>query len=350
MDTLSHVLLGAAIGQCALGRQKGNKALLTGAAIALVPDIDVAIGHLLGDAAALTFHRGITHSLLFSALLALLLGWLLSSMVKSDVSWRRWTLLSGAVLLSHLAIDTFTSYGIQLLLPFSDHSFALASVSVIDPLFTLPLLATVLAIPWLARQRPARNRLAVVGITLSCAYLALTLVNKHHVTRQFEQGFAAAGIGVERLFVKPTMFNNLLWRAIAETETGYQVGFYSLRDNELPGDFVYFPRNEPLLKDQADSPVVQDLRKVSEGFYQVVEEGGQLYFRDLRYGQAFEWLKDDRPHVFTYRLIMEKGKVMDMETLNLRVERGRDRETFAALVARIMGSDVGRLTSDAKDG
>lgn len=340
MDTLSHALLGAAIGQCALGRQLGNKALLAGAAIALIPDIDVGIGHLLGDAAALTFHRGITHSLLFSVMLALLLGGVLSRIVKGEVSRGRWTLLIGAVLLSHLALDTFTSYGIQLLLPFSDHSFALASVSVIDPLFTLPLLATVLAIPWLARQRPARNRLAVVGITLSCAYLALTLVTKHHVTGQFERGFAAAGISVERMFVKPTMFNNLLWRAIAETESGYEVVFYSLRDSDLPGDFVHFPRNEALLAPHFDSSVVRDLLKVSEGYYQVVEEEGQLFFRDLRYGQAFEWLKDDRPHVFTYRLIMEQDKVVDMETLNLRVQRDRDGETLAALVARMMGSDV----------
>lgn len=337
MDTLSHALLGAAIGQSIMGRPLGNKALLAGAAIALVPDIDVAIGHLLGDAAALTFHRGITHSLLFSALLALLLGWLLSRLVSTAASRTRWTLFSAAVLLSHLTLDTFTSYGIQLLLPFSDHSFALASVSVIDPLFTLPLLFTVLAIPWLERHKPVRNRLAVAGIVWASAFLALTLANKHHVTRQFEQGFAAADIRVERLFVKPTMFNNLLWRAIAETETGYQVGFYSLRDHQLPGDFVYFPRNEPLLEGLADSAVVQDLLKVSEGFYQVVDEGGQLLFRDLRYGQAFEWLRDDRPHVFTYRLIMDDGKVVNMETLNLRVDRERDGETFAALVARAGG-------------
>src|SRR5690606_36149066 len=138
MEALSHALLGAAIGQCALGRQLGNRALVAGGAVALVPDIDVPIGHLLGDAAALTFHRGITHSLLFAALAALVLGALLARWMPAP-GWRRWALVCGGVLASHLTLDAFTSYGIQLLLPFSDHSVALASISVIDPLYTLPL-------------------------------------------------------------------------------------------------------------------------------------------------------------------------------------------------------------------
>ncbi|MEA3298741.1 MAG: metal-dependent hydrolase [Pseudomonadota bacterium] len=336
MDTLSHALLGAAIGQCALGRQLGNRALVAGAAVALVPDIDVPIGHLLGDAAALTFHRGITHSLLFAALAALALGALLARWMPAP-GWRRWALVCGGVLASHLTLDAFTSYGIQLLLPFSDHSFALATISVIDPLYTLPLLLALVALPWLARERVARTRLAVAGIVLSSLYLGATLATKQWVTGQFKDGLAAQGIEYRRLFVKPTMFNSLLWRAIAETDDGYRVGFHSLLDGESPADFIPFPRNGELLDGHRDAPVVRDLVKVSDGYYQVVEEAGELYFRDLRYGQAFEWLRDDRPHVFTYRLIEDGGRVVDLETLSLAVERERDRATFRALVARAMG-------------
>ena len=338
MDTLSHALLGAAIGQCALGRRTGNQALAAGAVIALIPDIDVAIGHWLGNAAALTFHRGITHSALFAALLALALGPLLARLIRTgNASWRHWSLLSGLVLASHLLLDTLTSYGIQLLQPFSDHSFAIASISVIDPLYTLPLLAAVAVVPWLARQRRHRNLIAATGIMLSTLYLTMTLINKQVVEKQFRHGLDAAGIAYQRLFVKPTMFNNLLWRGIAETDDGYQVGFFSLRDGGPPHDFIHFHRNGELLDRHREAPLVRDLLAVSGGYYQVIEENGELLFRDLRYGQAFEWLRDDRPHVFTYRLIIEDGEVVDLETLSLRVDRERDGETFRALVARALG-------------
>ncbi len=338
LDTLSHALLGAAIGQCCLGRRVGNRALLVGAAVALIPDIDVPIGHWLGDAAALTFHRGITHSILFALVMALLLGPLLVRLVKAEgVTWRHWSLLGGLVLASHLVLDAMTSYGIRLLLPFSDHSFALASISVIDPLYTLPLLASMTIVPWLPSQRRNRNLIAAAGIMLSSLYLTMTLINKQVVDDQFRQGLKVAGIDHQRLFIKPTMFNNLLWRGIAETADGFQVGFYSLRDSGPPRDFIHFPRHGELLEPHLDAPLAQDLLAVSDGYYQMVEEDGELLFRDLRYGQAFEWLRDDRPHVFTYRLILDDDTLVDIETLNLRVDRERDTETFKALVERARG-------------
>ena len=336
MDTLSHALLGAAIGQCVLGRRAGNTALAVGAAIALLPDVDVAIGHWLGDAAALTFHRGITHSILFAALAALVLGALLARL--QGAGWRQWSLLSGLVLASHLLLDTLTSYGIQLLQPFSDHSFAVASISVIDPLYTLPLLAAMAVVPWLARHHRRRSLIAATGIMLSTLYLSMTLINKQVVEQQFSHGLTTAGINHQRLFVKPTMFNNLLWRGIAETGDGYQVGFFSLLDGQPPEDFIHFPRNGEMIDDHQGAPLIADLLAVSDGYYQVVEQDGELLFRDLRYGQAFEWLRDDRPHVFTHRLIIDDdGEVGDLQTLSLQVDRERDGETFRALTARALG-------------
>ena len=340
MDTLSHALLGGAIGQTVLGRRIGNKAVAWGAAVALLPDIDVPIGALLGDAAALTFHRGITHSILFVTLAALILGWLASRLhAKDKVGWQGWSLMLWLVLLSHLVIDAFTSYGIQLLLPFSDRHLAIASISVIDPMYTLPLLVTVLWLVWLKRTRALRQGLAIAGIGLSSLYLAFTLYNKQQVTDVFHATLAQNDVSYERMFVKPTIFNNLLWRAIVETPDGYLVGFHSRLDDRPPRDFVRFTRNAQHLVPYMGEPVVRDLLQVSDGYYQVVEEDGELYFHDLRYGQAFEWLRDDRPHVFTYRLIPPRTarSRMDIETISLDVDRDRDPETARALWRRMLG-------------
>lgn len=340
MDTVSHLLLGGAIGQLTLGRRAGNAAVGWGAAIALIPDIDVPIGAMLGDAAALTFHRGITHSLLFVTLLAPLLGMLLARLHRSrDVSWQRWAWMSWLVLLSHLVIDLFTSYGIQLLLPFSDHAFALASISVIDPLYALPLLLTVPVLLFLHRARGARQTLAWIGVAVSSVYLAGTYVHKLQVTQEFQRGLDRAGIEAERLFVKPTVFNNILWRGIAEDGDGYYVGFHSRLDDHPPEDFVHFPRRGDKLDPYRDAPVVRDLLQVADGYYQVAEVNGQLHFRDLRYGQAFDWLQDDRPHVFTYRIVAPDGPdgPVDIETLSLRVDQDRDMATLRALRERMLG-------------
>ncbi len=335
MDTLSHALLGAATGQLVLGRKADNRVLLVAAGIALVPDVDVAIGALLGDAAALTFHRGITHSLLFALVAGLGLGWLLARVSRgTDIRAAHWRLMCWAILFGHLALDAFTSYGIQLLLPFSDHSFAIASISVIDPLFTLPLLVTVVA---LCCRRRGRLGLAWAGVVLSTTYLLATGVNKVVVTGRFEQAMAEQNLEMRQLFVKPTMFNNLLWRGIVDTGEGYGVAFYSLMDESPPADFVFFPRNDELLAPHRDAPLVQDLLKVSANYYQVEEVDGELFFHDLRYGKSFEWLKDDRPHVFSYRLIVESGEVVDLEVHGLAVDRERERRTFQALVSRALG-------------
>lgn len=323
-----------------MGRRAGNAAVAWGAAVSLIPDIDVPIGAMMGDAAALTFHRGITHSLLFVTLLAPLMGWLLARLHNgSGVGWRGWALMAWLVLLSHLVIDAFTSYGIQLFLPFSDHAVALASISVIDPLYTAALLLTVPVFVWFRRESRWRQILAWVGVAVSSAYLAFTLAHKSYVTDVFEAGLAEAGIEHQRLFVKPTVFNNILWRGIAEVEDGYWVGFHSWLDDGPPEDFVRFERRGHLLDPYRGAAVVQDLLQVSEGYYQMAEEDGALLFRDLRYGQAFEWLEDDRPHVFTYRIVAPDGPdgPVDIETLSLEVERERDRATARALWERLQG-------------
>lgn len=349
MDSLSHALLGAVLGRVGPARRAGIRAMLAGAVLGWIPDIDVPLAYGLSDAAALTFHRGITHSVVFAVCVSFMLGLLLHRL-WSDVSRMRWMALAGLVLASHLLLDSLTSYGIQLLQPFSDHSFAIASVSVIDPLYTAPLLLALLVMPWL-RHSGARTALAGIALALSSSYLLSTLYHQHHATGQIRAGFAAAGIPVERLFVKPTLFNSLLWRGIATSGDGYVVTFYTRHDAGPPDDFIFFPRNDVLLDPYLDEQVVQDLIKVSDGYYQVVRADGELLFRDLRYGQAFEWLRDDRPHVFTYRLFSNDDGSLDMEALPLQRNPERDRATFIALMERARGFAPmsERATSQASD-
>jgi inner membrane protein len=75
MDTITHIVLGAALGEVLAGEKLGKKALLIGAIAGNLPDIDFVASFWLDSARDVWFHRGITHSLLFVVVISLLLAW-----------------------------------------------------------------------------------------------------------------------------------------------------------------------------------------------------------------------------------------------------------------------------------
>ena len=68
MDSLSQIVLGAAVGEVVLGRRIGNRAMVWGAVAGTIPDMDVLGKYFLSELDNLAFHRGISHSLLFCVL------------------------------------------------------------------------------------------------------------------------------------------------------------------------------------------------------------------------------------------------------------------------------------------
>lgn len=84
MDSLTHIVLGAAIGEAVLGKKIGNRALLWGAIGETIPDLDVFGNLFLQPMDALAFHRSYTHSLLFSVLAPLLFSWLVYKLYHTD--------------------------------------------------------------------------------------------------------------------------------------------------------------------------------------------------------------------------------------------------------------------------
>ena len=73
MDSLSQIVLGAAVGEAVLGRRIGNRAMIWGAVAGTIPDMDVLGKYFLSELDNLAFHRGISHSLLFSVVGAFVL-------------------------------------------------------------------------------------------------------------------------------------------------------------------------------------------------------------------------------------------------------------------------------------
>ncbi len=92
MDSLTQIVLGAAVGEATLGKKVGNKAALYGAIAGTIPDLDVVANYLVDTVTALEMHRGFTHSIVFSIVFGLFFGWLVSLWEKR-ASWKQWSLL-----------------------------------------------------------------------------------------------------------------------------------------------------------------------------------------------------------------------------------------------------------------
>lgn len=308
MDSLTQLTLGAAVGEAVAGRQAGYKAPLWGAALGTLPDLDVLANPFLTEAQTLVFHRSLTHSLLFVVVMAPLVGWALRRLHGASPSRRRWMVLVGAVLGTHIGLDCLTSYGTQVFWPFSQYPVILATIFIIDPLYTVPLAAGLLtALVW-SPAAPTRRVANSVGLALSSAYLLFTITNKIYVDQVFAQALEQQNRPVQQVLTKPTPFNNLLWTAIAETEDGFYVGRYSLLDETPPADFRYVPKRHELLEDAAQSLEVQRLQWFSRGYYAVrrTSDGG-LRVVDLRFGRSDLGLTDQGSYIFSFKLLTDSS-------------------------------------------
>lgn len=84
MDSLSQIVLGAAVGEATLGRRIGNRAMIWGAVAGTIPDMDVLGKYFLNELDNLAFHRGISHSILFCIVGAMVIGWAVNRLYQSQ--------------------------------------------------------------------------------------------------------------------------------------------------------------------------------------------------------------------------------------------------------------------------
>jgi inner membrane protein len=211
VDPVTHVLLGAGLGYAAAGRRLGRAAALAGGLAAFVPDADIFIASATDPLLAIEMHRGFTHALIFvpvgAAVVAAL--WLVRPAWRDR---RRWLALWGVcalAYLSHTLLDAATSYGTQLLWPFSRARTGWDLISIIDPIFTLALLAGLVLS--LTRQT---IRPVALALAFAAGYLALGGVQRSRAAEAQQQLAAARGHPIERTELMPTMANQLVWRSI----------------------------------------------------------------------------------------------------------------------------------------
>ena len=283
MDSLSQFALGAAIGVAVMHRRtKPWKAALIGGLAATLPDLDAFYDH--GDPVSnVTLHRANSHALFWLTLASPLVAFIAAVAARERDRFMHWWLAVWLALVTHPILDWFTVYGTQILRPFTDFPYAVGSMFIIDPLYTLPLLIGIGAALALRNERGWRWNVA--GLVVSTLYLGWSVFAQVHVTGIAEASLRADGRKVERLLVTPTALNTVLWRVVAVTPDGYLEGFRSMLDRDPRMTFDAYPRGEALYDAVRDYPSVARVAWFTQGLFKMSERDGKVIISDLRMGQ-----------------------------------------------------------------
>jgi inner membrane protein len=226
MDNLCHTLAGAALGEAGLKRRT---ALGMGTLIIAsnLPDIDVAV--FATDTLAMSFRRGWTHGVVAMAVLPAVLA---GVMLAWDRARSRRANARGLLLLAylgtwlHVFMDFLNTYGVRLLMPFSERWFYGDALYIIDPLLYLFLAGAVVAARVAARRgtfRPAR--FAQIGVALAAGYMVVMLASNLWARSEVRRGVTRAGLSPEtRFMVTPIVGNPLRREVIVDTGDRYEKG------------------------------------------------------------------------------------------------------------------------------
>jgi inner membrane protein len=222
VDPLTHLATGVICSQL-LPAPSRWWAAAAGAIFALLPDVDYFF--IFWDRLAfIRYHRGFTHSLAALPLLALA-----GALAGRSLGGPRWFkplfILGLAALSSHLLLDLATSYGTQILSPFSSRRFTLDWVFIIDPYFTALLLTGAIASLWF----PLRGRRLGAGCLAAAGVYLLVCASFHHqalhLSRQIFQNPKPGGQTVAAL---PQPFSCRRWHLIAANPEQIQQTFVQL--------------------------------------------------------------------------------------------------------------------------
>ena len=239
MDPVSQAFAGATFAQSLTRIRTGQKtAFIAGALSGMAADLDVLIRSEQDPILFLEYHRQFTHALVFIPLGALLCAALLALFLRRRAGYAgfgRIYLYSLLGYTSHGLLDACTSYGTQLFWPFSDLRIAWDIISIIDPLFTLPVVLLVIAGAVTGRQALPRAAL-VYGLL----YLSFGYFQHERALQALETLAAQRGHTPERATVKPTLANLYLWKLIYEHDGRFYVDAarIGLRHSFIAGDSI----------------------------------------------------------------------------------------------------------------
>ncbi|MDB5225814.1 MAG: hypothetical protein JWN78_7 [Bacteroidota bacterium] len=232
-------------------------------------------------------HRSYTHALFTHPFMALPFAYLAFRLFKRKISFFTWYLFFLFGFFTHVMMDCCTTYGTQLLLPFTDKLISWNNLSVVDPLFTLPMIIFFIIVFFFKRENNFRRYTAGAAIALSLLYLTTSTINKINSAKVFRNDLLQKNIHVDAFSTTPTMFTSWLWNMVAYNDSTMYLGEYSVFQKSKDIDVISIPRHTALLNQVIHTKPVQTSLWFSQGNY-FVEQGDHdtLDFFITKWGRA----------------------------------------------------------------
>jgi inner membrane protein len=318
MDTLTHVVMGACIGEAFFERGFGKKAMWWGAMAQSIADIDFIAFLWMDTPSALMAHRGFTHSIAFLFLFTPVFALLADRVHRPhNIRFLKWLLFFAAQMAMHLLLDLCNNYGMGLFEPFVHERYALNLLYVADPLFSFfPALAF-----WklIKLNRYSRRRIRWVNLAFasSIIYLGIAIWCKRNMLLYVNRSDSKINEVVRNQLITPAPFQIFLWYAVLKTDSGFWIQYRSVFDQKKSATWTYHPQQTHDLKEVHDHENLQHLVRFSNGFYLAEKRNDSLFFSDLRFGQVLGWHHVHNPFVFHYllshptdqQLVVQRGRL-----------------------------------------
>jgi inner membrane protein len=318
MDSLSHIVIGAAIGETFLGKKIGRWGMLLGAIAKSMPDFDLFYTGLSDPRAYMCEHRAHTHSLIIEALYAIPIAWILFKLFKHKVAFNRMLLFMLVCLWGHSLLDWCTNFGTQLLLPFSNENYALNTIAIVDLLFTLPMLTMLIIAVFNKKNTIRRFKLSLATLIYCAVYLGFTFVNKAQAAHVAEASILKNKLPVTAYITNPTMLNNVLWYSVASNDSNIYIGEFSLLHKQNPITWHCYPRNQNLMHQCKSKKDVEVLRWFSDPYTIAQANGDTLNIYAIKFGRTnMQATELEKTFIFHYKLYQNDGKeIMGMKQAN----------------------------------
>ena len=220
MDPLTQGVVGAVASQQPASRKTILVATILGFFSGLAPDLDIFIRSDKDPLLALEFHRQFTHSLVFIPIGGLICAAVFYYLFAKNngLTFKKTYIFSTLGYGTHGLLDSCTSYGTQLFWPFTDNRISWNTISIVDPLFTIPLLILIIFTAY--KKNKIFSRAALIWIVIYCIF---GFFQKERAKNFGEEIALSRGHDVINILVKPSLANLFVWKIIYSTDSYYHV-------------------------------------------------------------------------------------------------------------------------------
>ncbi len=304
MDWITQAALGALIGELLMGRRLGGRALAWGGFFGIVPELlEVLVSPVLDTAREAACKRALGHSLLVMALGSWAIAHGLARFWKREkIGKTQAGAFVFAVWWAHVLVDCFTVEGAAVLWPLMDKRVAFNFLDRSDPLFTVPLVVTVIRLAFLREPVAKKNRSKqalpsskrrqwlIRGAAVSAAYAMLAVGMKFLASAGFDADLARRGTKYERRMESPAAFNILLWRAVVDRGDEFWVGYRSVFENRgTPVRWTVYLKGSGALAKVSAMRATKTLVSISDGWWLARPHAKGAWLGDLRFPESRTW-------------------------------------------------------------